>query len=334
MTRRFYTLLILFVLLVGGLALFFLMNQKLETKLDWTPPRYGITFSTVYTKQLGLNVKEVYSAFVEDLGVRVVRLPVYWSEIEKTQDKFGWQELDDLVSYSEDYDVKLTLVVGTKVPRWPECFVPDWAETLESEKQQSRALNMITAVVNRYKNSTALERWQVENEPFFPFGICVPLKLAEFQERVDLVRSLDPIHPIQITVSGELASWENEGRAADILGISMYRLTWNDLFGYFMFPLTPEYYYTRAQLAQRFVDNVIVTELQAEPWFPEPIESRSLSQWYQSFDTDMFRKNLEFVEESKLPEAYLWGAEWWYLLKKNGDDRLWKVAEEVFSNRN
>ena len=44
----------------------------------------------------------------------------------------------------------------------------------------------------------------------------------------------------------------------------------------------------------------------------------------------MFNVNLKFVEDSNLPEAYLWGAEWWYLLKKNGDERLWNVAEEVF----
>ena len=271
MLKRFSIIFVLFIVLVGGLALFFLMNQRLGSSPDLTQPRYGITFSTVYTKQLGLNVKETYQALVEDLEVRAVRLPVYWSEIEKSQNQFDWQEFDDLVSYSEDHDVKLTLVVGTKVPRWPECYIPDWAEGLDPKEQQSQALQMITEVVNRYKGFSVIERWQVDNEPFFPFGVCVPIKLAEFQERVDLVRSLDPARPIQVTVSGELASWENEGRAADILGISMYRLTWNDLFGYFMFPLTPEYYYARAQLAQRFVDNVIVQALHAEPLFPANI---------------------------------------------------------------
>ncbi|MBI4714282.1 endo-1,4-beta-xylanase [Candidatus Uhrbacteria bacterium] len=332
MPKRFPILFILFILLIVGLALFFLMNQRFGTKINLTPPRYSITFSTVYAKQLGLNVQESYRAFVEDLGVRAVRLPVYWSEIEREQDKFDWQEIDNLISFSENNNVKLTLVVGTKVPRWPECFVPDWAESLDPNEQQSHALKMIAQVVNRYKNSAAIERWQVENEPFFPFGICSAITLSQFQERVDLVRSLDPTRPIQITVSGEISPWKNEARAADILGISMYRLTWNDLFGYFIYPLTPEYYFTRAQFVGNSVERVIVSELQAEPWFPEPIESRSLSQWYQSFDSEMFRKNLEFVNEANLPEVYLWGAEWWYLLKKNGDERLWNVAEEVFDN--
>jgi hypothetical protein len=284
----------------------------------------------VYAKQLGLDVQESYRAFVEELGVRAIRIPVYWSEIERERGKFVWSELDSLISFSEDNDVKLTLVVGTKVPRWPECYIPDWAETFDSKEQQVYALKMISEVVSRYKNSTSVERWQVENEPFFTFGICEPITLAQFQERVDLVRKLDPTRSIQVTVSGELASWKNEARAGDILGISMYRLTWNDLFGYFIYPLTPEYYYARARLAKSEVEEIIVSELQAEPWFPEPIKTRPLSVWYNSFDAEMFRKNLEFVELAGLPEAYLWGAEWWYLLKLNGDERLWKVAEEVF----
>ena len=189
---------------------------------------------------------------------------------------------------------------------------------------------MIEATINHYKNSQAIERWQVENEPFFPFGNCVQLTQAQFTERVDLVRRLDPTRPIQVTVSGEIGPWTVETKTADVLGISLYRLTWNDLFGYFMYPLFPEYYYARAQLAKKEVARVIVAELQAEPWFPEPLARRTLAQWYQTFDADMFLNNLKFVEDAHLPEVYLWGAEWWVLLKQNGDERLWEVAEEVF----
>lgn len=327
---RILTVFILLIILIGGIVLFFLMNFGVGFRTNRTPPRFGITFSTTYTKQLGLDVQESFRAFVDELGVRAIRVPVYWSEIERSPDQFDWQELDALVSYSDERDVKITLVVGTKVPRWPECFIPDWAEALGSHEQQTRVLGMIGAVVNRYKNSPSLERWQVENEPFFHFGICTQLTLAQFQERVDLVRSLDPSHPIQITVSGELTSWKNEANSADILGISMYRLVWNDLFGYFIYPVTPQFYYTRAKLIGPSVERVIVSELQAEPWFSEPIQSRSLDKWYFAFDEEMFRKNIEFVDEAGLPEVYLWGAEWWYLLKENKDERLWKVAEKVF----
>jgi hypothetical protein len=321
---------VLFLILILGVFLFFQMSRQLLGAPELEKTRYGITFSTVYAKQLGLDPRESYLTLVEDLGVRAVRLPVYWSEVEIAPNEFDWALMDQLIDDSEALGVKLTLVVGTKVPRWPECYTPDWAEMMSHEEQHRAGVKMIEATVNRYKNSAAIERWQVENEPFFPFGTCVQLTQAQFEERVDLVRRLDPTRPIQVTVSGELGPWTVEKSQADVLGISMYRLVWNDLFGYFMYPLVPEYYYVRAQMAKRDVARVIISELQAEPWFPEPIERRTLSQWYQAFDADMFENNLQFVENAHLPEVYLWGAEWWVLMKENGDDRLWEVAKNIF----
>lgn len=321
---------ILLLTLILGIFLFFQMARKLQDRPVLPPTRYGITFSTVYAEQLGLDPMETYQTLVEDLGVRVVRLPVYWSQIETEQGRFEWDLMDQLIEYSQRLGVKLTIVVGTKVPRWPECYLPDWAKPFSPDAQQKAGIKMIETTVERYKNSPAVERWQVENEPFFPFGSCRQMTIPEFRERVDLVRSIDSTRPIQVTVSGETGLWSVERDAADILGISLYRLTWNELFGYFLYPLTPEYYYLRAQLAQKDVERVIVSELQAEPWFAEPRQNRTLAQWYNAFDEELFRNNLRFVENAHLPEVYLWGAEWWTLLKVNGDDRLWNVAKEVF----
>ncbi len=313
------------------LFLFTWVFMRLLQPTEISPTRYGITFSTRYTKQLGLDSSKTYRALVEDLGVKAVRLPVYWSEIERAQGQFDWELMDQLIEFSNAKKVDLTLVVGSKVPRWPECYIPDWAEMLDARGQQIAVLSMIEAVVERYKNTQAIERWQVENEPFFPFGNCPEMTQAQFQERVDLVRRLDPTRPIQVTVSGEIGPWTVEAEAADVLGISLYRLTWNDLFGYFMYPLFPEYYYSRAQLVQGKVERVIVAELQAEPWFPESLDRRTLEQWYLAFDAEMFARNLKFAREAHLSEVYFWGAEWWYFLKMSGDERLWQVAKEVFS---
>jgi len=183
--------------------------------------------------------------------------------------------------------------------------------------------------VDRYKSSASVIRWQVDNEPFFPFGICSQISQAQFQERIDLVHSLDD-RPIQVTVSGELGPWLDSAKSADILGISMYRQTWNDLFGHFVYPLTPDYYYFRSTLIRGAVSQVVVSELQAEPWFSAPIESKPLLEWYDSFTVEMFNQNVQFAQEAGLSEAYLWGAEWWYALKEQGDDRLWEEARPLF----
>jgi hypothetical protein len=290
----------------------------------------GVTFSWVHAQSLGLNPVETYREILQDLGVRHVRLPVYWSDVETSPLVYDFEVLDELLEVSQNFGVQVTLVVGMKVPRWPECYVPDWAEGLSRPKMQQQVLSFIDATVNRYKHTDAITRWQVENEPFFPYGECPQISVAEFKQRVDLVRSLDD-RPIQATVSGELGPWLESAQAADVLGISMYRQTWNDLYGYFVYPLTPEYYYFRAQLVEGYVSKVIISELQAEPWFPEPIESRPLTDWYDSFTAQTFNKNVAFAREVGVSEAYLWGAEWWYTLKKAGDDRLWNAARTIFS---
>jgi hypothetical protein len=291
----------------------------------------GITFSWVYARDLGFNPVKMYTAILDELEVKKVRLPIYWSDVERAQSEYDWAVADSLVQASEKNGVDLTLVVGMKVPRWPECYIPDWAKGFESARLQEATLSFIKKAVDRYKNSSSVIRWQVENEPFFPYGECPTITRSQFQERVDLVRKLDT-RPIQVTVSGEIGPWVESAKAADVLGLSMYRETWNDFFGYFVYPFSPEFYYLRASLVRNQVEKVIVSELQAEPWFPFAREAKAPRDWYDYFTVEMLGENLKFVREAGLPEAYLWGAEWWYALKADGEDRLWEAASGIFSN--
>ncbi len=326
MSYRFHIAIWFVLIMIAVVAAFAFawMNERPAIQ-----PQFGITFSWKYAQDLGFAPEEMYAAMLDELGVRRVRLPIYWSKVEPRDGEYQWEISDRLIQMSQDRGVLLTLVVGMKVPRWPECYIPAWTLGMSAQEQQQATLAFIRAAVERYRDFSAVIRWQVENEPFFPYGECPTITPEQFQERVDAVRQLDD-RPIQVTVSGEMEPWQRSARAADILGISMYRETWNDLFGYFVYPLTPDFYYLRARLVKDDVPQVLVSELQAEPWFPAPISSRPLTSWYDSFTAEMFEHNLDFVRESGLPEAYLWGAEWWYALKQAGDDRLWKVASGIF----
>lgn len=310
------------------LVVFFAANVWINVR-ETQAPVFGITFSTVYAKQLGLDVKEAYQSMIDELGVRHIRLPVYWSEIETESGVYQWEMLDALVEASERASVKLTPVIGMKVPRWPECFIPGWANTLTDTERHERVLDFMKVVVERYRLSSALWRWQVENEPFLAFGECPAITLPELKERIELVRSLDD-RPIQLTVSGELQPWKPLAEFADVLGISLYRTTWDERFGFFVYPLESEYYTVRSRLVAGHVESVIVSELQAEPWFPEPIASRALTEWYDFFDREALRSNIQFVRDADIAEAYVWGVEWWYALKKAGEERLWDEGKMIF----
>lgn len=294
-------------------------------------PEFGVTFSSVYAENLGLDVEETYSALLEDMGVRYIRVPVYWDEIESQNNVFDWEELDRLMQMSEQYEARVTLVIGQKVPRWPECFVPDWAEHLDTDRAHQELLAFMEQVVLRYQNSPALFRWQIENEAFFPFGICPKPNVAQFAEEIDLVRSLDT-HPIQLTVSGELEPYIDAAVSADVLGISLYRVTWNKVIGYFYYPISPAFYRMKIASIHGLVDGVVISELQAEPWFPEAISKRSASEWAGAFGPKDLLRNVDFAKRVGVDEVYLWGAEWWYFLKLHNEDALWESAKGVFES--
>jgi len=293
-------------------------------------PEFGVTFSSVYADTLGFDSRLVYLAILDDLKVKKIRLPIYWSEIEPARGEFDWTMLDFMVNEAARRDAKLTLVIGRKVPRWPECFIPNWAEGLIGSKADDALLDMEKTVVERYKNNPTVERWQVENEPFFPFGICPAPSQDLLNKEISLVRSLDN-KPIMLTVSGEMDPWFSTARSADNLGISMYRLSYNPAFGFIPYPLTPFVYRFRAWLIQPFLqEEIIVSELQAEPWFTKSFDEMTGEERLAAFTSEDLQNNVNFVAKTGFSKAYLWGAEWWYLEKLAGRNELWSAAKLLF----
>lgn len=327
--KHFFRITFLIVLITVGMFLFARISIVLHDTPN-QPIRYGISFSTAYAGYLGLDPIATYHDLVETLGVRAVRIPVYWSDVQKTKDQYDWNQLDTLVKYSEAQNVKLTLAIGHKVPRWPECYVPGFALHDSREEQQRLLGEFLQSVVTRYKSSSALERWQVENEPFLPFGVCDRLHADAVKQEIDLVRALDSTHPIQITASGEMEPWKIPASLGDIFGISVYRTTWNRVFGYFTFPFSPWVYRARLLSINLSHKPVVISELQAEPWFFEEVKSHEPAYWYDFFRVEDFNANIDFARKIQVSEVYLWGAEWWAFLRAHGDTRLWDVARPLF----
>lgn len=305
-------------------GIFFLLNRSASNE-----QLFGITYSVQYAQDLGIDSHAAYLALLDDVGVKRVRLPFYWSRIEAQNNQYDWREMDWYIQQAEKRGVEITPVIGYKVPRWPECYLPDWARIMDDDYWHAELMAYLRVLVNHYKDSPAITRWQVENEFFFPFGVCPMPNIKKHLAEIQLVKLLDD-RPIQATVSGELEPWFNTAVLVDVLGVSMYLVTWNDVLGYFFYPISPSFYASRTILIRPWVDRVIISELQAEPWFSEPIDRRPLDLWYQVFDADTMRKNIYFARSTGLDEVYLWGAEWWYFLKINGENGLWNVAKEVF----
>jgi len=295
---------------------------------------YGATFSKPFAEYLGLDWKETYLAILDDAGAKRIRLSSYWTEVEPQKDIYLFDDLDWQIEEAERRDVKMIIVLGQKQPRWPECHIPRWAGELNEKERQEELLEIIKKVVERYKDKKNITAWQVENEPFLPFGECPKLDKGFLDQEINLVRSLDS-RPVIISDSGELGTWYNAAKRANILGTTLYRIVWDKYLGYVHYPVASISYRIKAAIIMCVtnVEKVIIVELQAEPWGPKGIMDTSLDEQYKSMSLEQFRENVDYVKKIKFSEAYLWGAEWWYWLKtEKGDDRIWEEAKKVFKN--
>lgn len=294
---------------------------------------YGVTFSKPFAEYMGLDWRETYTALLDDLEVRRFRLPVYWTEIEKTQGEYTFGDVDWQINQARLRNAEVVAVVGQKQPRWPECHIPGWVNRITDAEREAEIEETMTTVINRYKDNNAIVAWQVENEPFLPYGECPIISANLLDKEIEIVRKLDPTRPIIISDSGELSTWYNAAKRADVLGTTLYRIVWNDNLGYVHYPISSLFYRFKAAFIMYFTDvqKIIIVELQGEPWGPTIILDTPLEEQYKSMDPEQFRKNIEFVQNVEFSEAYLWGGEWWYWLKTvKGDDSMWEAAREIF----
>jgi len=300
---------------------------------------WGVDFSQFQAKYLELDWKEVYSAIINDLGVKNIKIHTNWKLVEPEKDNYSFDDTDWQIQQAEQNNVKIIYVLGMKTGRWPECHIPAWAKNLSEKDQQSELLKYITEVVSRYKSSNAIVYWQVENEPFLQFGNC-PIWYYDnddfLKQEVALVKSLDYSRQIIISDSGEESNWLSAATVGDIVGTTMYRNAWpegTDTFNTDSYTfLNPKAYTNKAQVIKKmFNKDVIGIELQAEPW--TPIMETSLEQQSETMTPDMFNQDVEFAKQSKLDKIYFWGVEWWYWMKeKQNQPEIWNEAKSLFQN--
>lgn len=320
-------LFILLALAIFILILFFWPPAGRSEKITW-----GTAYSKIFAEQLGLNWQKTYLAILDDLQPEFLRLPIYWSEVAAEKGKYDFSEEDWLVNEARKRNVKLILVIGQKLPRWPECYWPEWAKNESIEDRQQELLKYIKETVSRYKSNSAVLFWQVENEPFLPFGVCPPSNSEFLDKEITLVKSIDPARPIIITDSGELSDWLRAAKRADIFGTTMYRVVWNKIFGRLKYPLPPKFFWLKANLVHLFYPGkqIFVSELQAEPWGQKMIYDTSLEEQLELMNLDQFYDNIEYARRVGFSPVYLWGAEWWYWMKNNGQPAYWDTVKIIF----
>lgn len=326
-------------ILIGCIALcviFLLILFLLSRKDKPQEIIYGMSFNTMYARELGLDWQETYDAILDELGARHLRLAAHWPMTEPINDVYNFKELDYQLQRAEEVGADVILGVGRRLPRWPECHVPDWAQDLTWDEQKGEILEYMRVVMERYKDRKVITHWQIENEPFlevFANQHCGDLDEEFFARQIDHARSLDGTRPLLVTDSGNLGTWHNAYQYGDVFGTSMYIHFWNPELGQFRTVLPPQFYRIKENIMELLYGkkDTLLIELSAEPWLVEPITQVPIDVQYSRMDVGMFEDILQYARDSRFERQYLWGAEWWYWLDQKGHPEMWDRGLELFS---
>lgn len=291
---------------------------------------WGVTYSELMAEKFKIDRDEALRAIVTELKPSGIRLVAYWDRIEKKIGTYDFSSLDAQMNICRDAGTPVILAIGQRVPRWPECHIPLWADSARDLPKYLRT------IVTRYKGYSNLLYWQVENEPYLLFGECPPSDSELINREAALVRELDPSRKILMTDGGEFGDWYRASSIADIFGTTLYRKIYSRFFGQMIYPLTPEFYPLKEDIVKFLTgkknQKYVIIELGVEPWTYRQIYEMTPEEQIAAFTIDEFSENIEYTRRARFDTCYLWGVEWWYYLKvKHDKDLYWEYASEIMS---
>jgi hypothetical protein len=302
----------------------------------------GTTFIPDYAESFGLDPHQTLDAILTDLNVKQIRLTSYWNSIEPTPGAYDFSQLDWQFDMAQKHNTKVSLAIGLRQPRWPECHEPSWADISAPENTWRPQLNKyMTAVIERYKNNPALGSYELENEFFMKvFGECKNFDRQRLVDEFNLVKRLDQKHTVIVSRSNNWVGIPIGQPRPDKFGISVYKRVWDATIThrYFEYPLPAWFYASLAGWGEIFTGkDMVIHELQAEAWTPDGKQMNEISvdEMYKSMSPDRMKTRIAYGEATGIRNIDLWGAEWWYWLKVDKHEPgIWNVVKDAVAQAN
>lgn len=314
-----------------GVAQWYISRHKNE------PLQIGATFIPAYANYFGLDPKQTLEATLSELGLRRLRLVSYWEDIEPEEGTYDFSGLDWQFEMAEEYGASVSLSLGLRQPRWPECHVPQWAHGKPVSEIRPQLDKFITAVVERYKDHPQLDSYQLENEFLLEvFGECTDFERQRLADELAMVKALDINTPVIISRSNNATpSWPVNEPLPDTVGAAVYKRVWDKTVTkrYFEYPL-PAWYYAFLAGGGELTSgrNTILHELQVEPWLPDNYDLRMspISEQDHTMSADDVEERIRYGVATGMRTIDLWGVEWWYWRKVEiKDPSVWDAGKEA-----
>lgn len=333
--KTYIIIALLIALTVGtmyGVARWYMWQQSSK------PLVLGASFIPDYAKSLGVDPKETLDAMLNDLQIKQLRLVSYWDKLEPREGEYDFSELDWQFEKANAAGAKVSLAIGLRQPRWPECHMPYWAEKEPMEVWSVQLKAFMRKVIERYKDNPALASYQLENEFFLSvFGECPDFSRSRLIDEYNFVKELDTSHPVIVSRSNNAIGLPVGQPQPDVFAVSVYKRVWDITLTkrYVEYPF-PSWFYGFLGGAGKILTgkDLYIHELQAEPWPPNGLEiyNTPLEEQSKSLNADRLRHRFQYGKATGLRSIDLWGAEYWYYRKQVlQDPSVWDVAKEEFA---
>lgn len=299
-------------------------------------PMVGFSFSDRAARAEGVDPAVGLRTLLRRLQPDLVRLPVYWDEVEPQQGVFDFSGVHSLLAeVANSPRTKVALVVGIRNLGYPEVYAPAWAGYSGSVPELMRSpayLDYLGTVFAHYRSSRLLYAWQVENEPLDQTNSSLGLVAEPYDALSDVisdVRAADPAHPVVVT------SYDSASVALDKQASSRWSWVWSrlpipqpaghplpaltlgDALGLDVYVVTPSTPLSQAGTLERIAwkqqavgywsevaakegKKLWITEMQGAPWL-------DVSGFTTADLLASARAYAGFGEQVVL----LWGVEWW-----------------------
>ena len=242
--------------------------------------------------------------------------------------------IDWQISEAAKRGADVSLAIGLRQPRWPECHQPGWSPNLKGNEWNQALFSYVETVVKRYEHNPTVISWQLENEGVNEwFGKCGK---PDAQRLVDEYKLVDKLSskPIWMSLSDQHGLPINPP-VPDKFGYSVYRTVWSEKTwpyrGYLTYP-TPIWYHRLRAVAIKAISgrDIFIHELQLEPWGPKDTMEMTTAEQDLSMSPAKIKDNLLFAREIGTKDIYTWGGEWWYWRMVHGDPTIWNTVKEEF----
>ena len=244
----------------------------------------------------------------------------YWDLHEPKQGTYDFSLLIQQIELITKASGTVTQCLGMRQPRWPETHLPDWTKQLPPQQVTAAYLKYQQAAINAVKGYPAIKSWQLENEFWLrSFGESFDFSRQRLKNEFNQIRALDPTRPIIMSLANTF-SVPLRGPKPDIYATSMYRNLY-DKGTYRKTYFTPLYYRIRRLAIRVFTcRDLIIHELQMEPWGPQANWEMTDQDQAKSFNTKQATEAITYAQKSGITYIDLWGAEWWYWRKTKRQD--------------